>query len=866
MTFASAVIDDAMPSPPTPPAVTANPVRTRADWDAMRAAVLADPGAFHADAARKLSWFVATAGPNGAWLSFAGGRWQGWDAVTAASVVADLPAGFEPWTTAFDASDPPFFKWFAGGRTNACFTEVDRHVLAGHGDEAALIFEGDRWDMAADGGRGAPVDCYSVSRKRLLLETAKCAIALDALGLKAGDRIALNMPSIPAQLYWTEAAKRRGIIYTPVFGGFSDKTLSDRIDDAGARVVVTADGGYRNAQVFPFKTAYTDPALDNYTPVAAAKRIVSERLASLGLAADAAAAIDAAVATTLAGETTVERSDVMRGVGRALADLGKAGSLDAAAASRIRIAVAEALVATPPRVDHVIVVRHAALPDIVWRPERDVWSHDLTDAAGAKLCAAAGVADEAALLALPTQAYVAAIWSLAPVAPLDAEFPMFVIYTSGSTGKPKGVVHVHGGYTAGVASTMAVAFDARPGDVMYVVADPGWITGQSYMFSAALTCRVTTVMCEGAPVFPHAGRFAASIERHGVTIFKAGVTFLKFVMSDTQNLKDIERYDLSDLRVATFCAEPTSPSVQVFGMAHVTPQYINSYWATEHGGIAWTHFYGNADFPLKADAHTYPLPWIVGDVWVEDDTAHPDTQAEGVVFTRTTPGGAPHRRAHPGEKGEIVIAAPYPYLARTVWSGAGFAVSNGAVVPGWRGDAARYESSYWTRWAGTWAYTQGDFAVRHDDGSFSLHGRSDDVINVSGHRMGTEEIEGAILRDKALDPDSPVGNVLVVGAPHREKGLTPLAFVVPSPGRKLTQDDKRRLTDLVRSEKGAVAVPQDFIEVAEFPETRSGKYVRRMVRALVEGGDLGRRLDAAQPRQPDRAQDRDRRRGSASRS
>ncbi len=835
MTVARAVTEAAAPAT-TVPHASFNPVRTRADWDAARAAVLADPGAYHAAAARRIPWFVAGIGPSGAWVRIEAGGWEGWDAVTAAPVAVDLPADFAPWTTAFDASDPPFFRWFAGGRTNGGMAEVDVHVLAGHGAEAALIFEGDRWDMAADDGRGAPVDCYRVSRKQLLLESAKCALALKDLGLKAGDRIALNMPSIPAQLYWTEAAKRLGIIYTPVFGGFSDKTLSDRIDDAGARVVVTADGGYRNAQVFPFKTAYTDPALDNYTPVAAAKRIVSERLASLDLDPDTVAAIDAAVAATLAGEVTVERSDVMRGVGRALAELGKAG-LDAAAAARIRIAVAEALVATPPRVDHVIVVRHAGLPDIVWRPERDVWSHALTDAAAAKLCAAAGVASEAELLALPDTDFVRTIWSLVPPLPVDAEFPLFVIYTSGSTGKPKGVVHVHGGYTAGVASTMAVAFDARPGDVLYVVADPGWITGQSYMFSAALTARVTTVMCEGAPVFPHAGRFAASIERHGVTIFKAGVTFLKFVMADAQNLADIRRYDLSGLRVATFCAEPTSPAVQAFGMANVTPQYINSYWATEHGGIAWTHFYGNADFPLQADAHTYPMPWIIGDVWVEDEGT---SGGEGIVLGRDAPGGVPHRRAEAGEKGEIVIAAPYPYLARTVWGDvAAFRVENGAVVPGWKGDAARWRDGYWTRWAGTWAYTQGDFAVRHADGSFSLHGRSDDVINVSGHRMGTEEIEGAILRDKALDPDSPVGNVLVVGAPHREKGLTPLAFVVPAPGRKLGQDERRRLSDLVRSEKGAVAVPQDFIEVAEFPETRSGKYVRRMVRALVEGGDLG---------------------------
>jgi acrylyl-CoA reductase (NADPH)/3-hydroxypropionyl-CoA dehydratase/3-hydroxypropionyl-CoA synthetase len=214
------------------------------------------------------------------------------------------------------------------------------------------------------------------------------------------------------------------------------------------------------------------------------------------------------------------------------------------------------------------------------------------------------------------------------------------------------------------------------------------------------------------------------------------------------------------------------------------------------------------------------------------------------VLNRTESGGAPWRQAERGEKGEIVIALPYPYLARTIWGDAG----NFTVEPqgpgvcvglGWKGDATRYGDTYWRRWRGAWGYTQGDFAVAHDDGSFSLHGRSDDVINVSGHRIGTEEIEGAILRDKVLDPNSPVGNVLVIGAPHREKGVTPVAFVTPAAGRKLTLDDKRRLTDLVRSEKGAVAVPSHFLEVPEFPETRSGKYMRRMVRAIVEGSDVG---------------------------
>ena len=814
-------------SPAAAPAVDTSGLSTRADWDAARVAHLADPGAYHGGiAAAELHWFVPDAGDAGAWLTRGDDGWTGWEAATGAAVVPTLPADFAPWTTAFDDREPPHYRWFCGGLTNAAFNEVDRHVLAGHGDEAALIFEGDRWDMAANGGRGGPVDTFAVSRKRLLLESAKCALALDALGLKAGDRIALNMPSIVAQIYWTEGAKRAGVIYTPVFGGFSDKTLSDRIHDAGARVVVTADGGYRNAQVIPFKTAYTDPALDNYVPVEVALRIVAERLADseLVLPETDAATIRDAVRTALKGEVTVERSDVMRGVGRALTALGEGGRLAATDAARVRVAVASGLVAAPPRVEAVVVVRHVSTPDLVWRPERDRWSHELTDAAGAKILAAARAAGfavdtEADLLALPDADFVAAIWASSKPLPVDADFPLFIIYTSGSTGKPKGVVHVHGGYLSGIARTMRVAFGAVPGDVLYVVADPGWITGQSYLIAAALATRVTTLITEGAPVFPHAGRFAASIERHKVTIFKAGSTFLKSVMSDPANLRDLRAWDMSSLRVGTFCAEPVSPSVQAFAMAEITPEYINSYWATEHGGIAWTHFHGNPDFPLAADARTWPLPWIAGEVRI----------ATGDDAER-----AAWRRAEAGEKGEIVIAAPYPYLARTVW---GDAANFG--TPGWRGDATRWASAYWTRWADSWAYTQGDFAVEHADGGFSLHGRSDDVINVSGHRMGTEEIEGAILRDKALDPNSPVGNVLVVGAPDATRGLTPLAFVVPVPGRKLTQDDRRRLTDLVRSEKGATAVPADYLEVAAFPETRSGKYMRRMVRALVEGGEIG---------------------------
>ena len=815
------------------PEATTNPIRTREEWERARGACEKDPGRFHGDIAkRELHWFVRTLGVNGAWIRWDDGarRWTGFDAANGLSGSASRPESHEPWARAFDDDAAPFYRWFAGGLTNACFNEVDRHVLAGFGDEPAFVFEGDRWDQSLDKGRGGPVRSEVISRKRLLVEVAKAAVTLRDLGLVAGDRIALNMPNIPEQAYFTEAAKRLGVIYTPVFGGFSDKTLSDRIHDAGASVVITADGGHRNAQVIPFKEAYTDPALDRFVPVEAALGAVGDRLAALGVPRGVADTIAAAAREGVRGEITVERSDIMRGVGRALADLAARRLLAVADASRIRTGLAQALVSMPPRVRAVVVVRHTGRSDILWRPERDRWAHELGAKALATILAiarAAGVAVEGEedLLALDDQELVRAVWATTRPEPLDADFPMFIIYTSGSTGKPKGVVHVHGGYVSGIAHTMRVAFDARPGDVIYTIADPGWITGQSYLYSAPLATRVTSVMAEGAPVFPSSGRFASIIERYGVRILKAGVTFLKTVMQDPQSVEDVRQYDLSTLRVATFCAEPTSPAVQEFAMTVVTPWYINSYWATEHGGIVWTHLYGNGDFPLRPDGHCYPLPWVFGDVWL------PAADGRG--------GGAP-RPAMVGERGEVVVTAAYPYLCRTIWGDVErFRVEGSRVSPEWRGDIERFTTTYWSRWDGVLAYTQGDVAVKHPDGGFSFHGRSDDVINVSGHRLGTEEIEGAILRDTRLTPDSPVGNVIVVGAPHHQKGLTPLAFVKTTAGRRLTSADRARLEALVREEKGALAVPSELIEVAQFPETRSGKYVRRMVRALVEGASLG---------------------------
>ncbi|MEE4186133.1 MAG: AMP-binding protein [Gammaproteobacteria bacterium] len=787
---------------------------------AQRESAVTDPGLYHGDiAAAELHWFDAE---NGQWLrrNPATGDWSGYDAATGAAVPAGArPADWRPWSVALDDSAAPFYRWYAGAHTNACFNELDRHVLGGRGARAAFIFEGDRWDPSKNAGQGGPVFELTVSYRRLLLETVLRAEVLSSLGLKKGDRVAFNLPNIPEQLFYTEAAKRLGIIYTPVFGGFSAKTLSDRIADAGARVVVTADGGYRNAEVVPFKGIYTDPALDNYLPRPVALAALERVLGSFAIGATAKT-LGASVAEALAGEITVERSDIMRELGRALSDLA---DLSPEQSAEIRTTVARELAAAEHIVEHVVVVRYTG-QDIVEQP-RDQWSHDLVAAAAERVLSkarAAGFAVDSldALTALDDQSFWQALHASHPVVPVEADWPLFIIYTSGSTGKPKGVVHTHGGWLAGIAHTMRMVFGVDDDDRLYVIADPGWITGQSYLIAAPLAQGITSIVAEGSPLFPSAGRFSSIIQRQGATLFKAGSTFLKAVMTDPSSRQDMAAYDMSQLKAGTFCAEPVSPAVQQFAMDNVCGHYINSYWATEHGGIVFSCPWGGFK-PLAADAKTWPLPWIQAEVRVpveQDESGH----------------AVQWRRAEQGEKGELVITQPYPYLARTIW---GDAERLGSSE--WRGDLQRFSEVYFNRWSGGLAYTQGDYARQHDDGAFTLHGRSDDVINVSGHRIGTEEIEGAILRDKTLRADSPLGNAVVVGAPHDEKGETPVAFVIAAPGSRLTDDDLARLQNLVRSEKGSTAVPSDFLVVSAFPETRSGKYMRRTLRAILLGDPLG---------------------------
>lgn len=302
----------------------------------------------------------------------------------------------------------------------------------------------------------------------------------------------------------------------------------------------------------------------------------------------------------------------------------------------------------------------------------------------------------------------------------------------------------------------------------------------------------------------------------GVTIFKAGVTFLKFVMAQTGAREELARYALpsSQLRVATFCAEPVSAEVQQFGMKYVTPHYINSYWGTEHGGMVLSCPYADAEHqPLIGDARVYPFSWIAADVW--------DSESSGAPCSTTG-------------NGEMVITAAWPYMARTLWGDV-----EHFGQPGWRGDVQRFQQVYFSRFPqAPSAFCQGDAARAGPQGSFYMLGRSDEVMNINGIRVGTGELEAAILLDKLL-PESPVANAMCTSMPHAISGETPVVFVMLMAGEILTPSVVERLKGHVRDAIGSHAVPDAILAVRAFPETLTGKYVRRMVNALLRDAPPG---------------------------
>ncbi len=374
----------------------------------------------------------------------------------------------------------------------------------------------------------------------------------------------------------------------------------------------------------------------------------------------------------------------------------------------------------------------------------------------------------------------------------SAEDPLFILYTSGSTGKPKGLVHTCGGYLTYASYTHQTVFDLREDDVYACVADVGWITGHTYIVYGPLANGATTLMFESTPLYPDAGRYWDMVERHGITIFYTAPTAIRALAACDPEL--VTKHDTSSLRVLGTVGEPINPDAwrwyhEVVGAGRCN--IVDTWWQTETGGIAIAPIAPAT--PTKPGAATLPMPGILPTL----------RTAEGRVIRG------------PGQ-GLLCIEHPWPGQARTVW-----------------GDHPRYVGTYFSHFKGL--YFTGDGCRRDKDGFHWITGRVDDVINVSGHRMGTAEFEAALISAE------PVAEAAVVGFPHDMKGQGVYAYIVLQPGEQVGDGFEADLNGVCRAVIGAHAKVDLFQVVPGLPKTRSGKVMRRILRKIAEGqpGQIG---------------------------
>ncbi|MEV8272183.1 acetate--CoA ligase [Microbacterium sp. NPDC077184] len=582
-----------------------------------------------------------------------------------------------PFTEVLDWSTPPFARWFGDGELNVAYNCLDRHVEAGHGDRVALLWEGE------------PGDERALTYAELTTEVSRLANVLEGLGVGEGDRVAIYLPMIPEAVAAMLAVARIGAIHSVVFGGFSADSLRSRIDDAGAKVVITADGGYRKGKVSALK-----PAVD-----------------------------------------------------LALADRNGSGVQES--------------------VEHVIVVRRGG-NDVDWVEGRDLWWHDVVPAAA------------------PTH----------EARPFPAETPLFILYTSGTTGKPKGILHTSGGYLTQAAFTNRVVHDIHPDtDVYWCTADVGWITGHTYVTYGPLANGATQVLYEGTPDAPHPGRWWEIIQKYGVTVFYTAPTAIRSFMKIGRQVP--QGFDLSSLRVLGSVGEPINPEAWVWYRdiigAERTP-IVDTWWQTETGAMMISALPGVTE--TKPGAAQVALPGIAIDV-VDDDGEHVGT----------------------GNGGLLVVTEPWPSMLRGIW-----------------GDPERFVETYWEKFADRGFYFAGDGARLDDDGDIWLLGRVDDVMNVSGHRLSTAEIESSLVAHEAT------AEAAVVGASDETTGQAVVAFVILKQSyldRHSAEGVATTLRAWVGEQIGPIARPRDIYIVGELPKTRSGKIMRRLLRDVAEGREVG---------------------------
>ena len=574
--------------------------------------------------------------------------------------------------------ETPAVKWFLGGTLNITENCLDRH-LETRGDQVAILWEPNDPNAAV----------VRLTYRELHARVCRFANALKAEGIKKGDRVVVYMPMVPELAIAVLACARIGAVHSVVFAGFSAVAIADRINDAQAAMVITADGLNRGAKQVPLK------------------RVVDEALESC--------------------------SSV-----------------------------------------HSVIVYNC----LDWAPNmqagRDHWWHD----------AVAGMSDDC------------------PAEEMDAEDMLFILYTSGSTGKPKGVVHTHGGYMVYTAYSFQNVFQYQEGDVYWCTADVGWITGHSYIVYGPLLSGATTMMFEGVPTWPDAGRFWQVCDKHGVNQFYTAPTAIRALMA--YGLDHVLSYSLDSLKVLGTVGEPINEEAWRWYHIHVGKErcpVVDTWWQTETGGIMIS---GLGQHSPQKPAHAgYPLPGIQPVLLNQD----------GQEITEN------------GVEGYLAIKHPWPSILRTTY-----------------GDHGRCRHTYFSHFKHH--YFTGDGAKRDENGMYRIIGRVDDVINVSGHRFGTAEIENAI------NANGTVVESAVVGYPHDIKGQGIYAYVVCEQAPADDEVARAEIVETVVAQIGKIAKPEKIQFVNGLPKTRSGKIMRRILRKVAEGepdklGDTSTLLDPA---------------------
>jgi len=549
--------------------------------------------------------------------------------------------------------------WFADGTLNASVSCLDRH-LPTRGDQTAIIWEGDD-----------PNTQKHVTYRQLHEQVCRLANVLKGLGVRKGDRVCIYLPMVVEAAVSMLACARIGAVHTVVFGGFSPDSLANRIQDAGVKVLITADEGRRGGRRVALKTN-ADAALKHC-----------------------------------------------------------------------------------PDVAHVLVVSVTG-GHVPMQEGRDI-VYETALAAASPKCA--------------------------PVE-MNAEDPLFILYTSGSTGKPKGALHTTGGYMVWASLTHELVFDYHPGEVYWCTADVGWVTGHTYIVYGPLANGATTLMFEGVPTYPDAGRFWQVVDKHKVNIFYTAPTAIRSLMREGE--APVQKSSRKSLRILGSVGEPINPEAWLWYYRvvgdHRCP-IVDTWWQTETGGILISPLPGAV--AQKPGSATLPLPGVEPLL----------VDAEGKVLEGAV-------------EGNLCLAKPWPGMMRTLF-----------------GDHERFVQTYFSTYKGL--YFTGDGARRDADGYWWITGRVDDVINVSGHRMGTAEVESALVAHPK------VAEAAVVGFPHDIKGQGIYAYVTLKTGEEPTETLRKELVAWVRQEIGPIASPDAIQWAPGLPKTRSGKIMRRILRKIA---------------------------------